>query len=195
MKLVYLTLTSIVLSCSKSEYKINYPDEPKVDNILFNHFPDKICNYRHDIYINANFYRNNEAIFLKYEECDKKDSLISIYEKKSIAKYNSKNNCLFIINSTETIESLNDNIKVMDTIKYSGKECFIKNIPVPNFKIYFDDFKDYTIYVLEAKNGNYSENYKFTHNVIMPEYWNNGYSKGIAINNKNNEVIFWGNMW
>ena len=53
----------------------------------------------------------------------------------------------------------------------------------------------FDIYILEAKSGNYFKEFELLPNPQMPKEWENGYSKGIAINSKNKTLIFWGLIW
>lgn len=197
--LVLFCLVFCHLSCSQEvKEKVKYSKDMKIDSLLYDHFPKEICTKTYWLDTNTNEERNNIAIFLKYENCySNVDSLAGEYEKKALRKYKFKEECLLIVNSTETIESLLFSDKVEDSLDFSKIDCdYSDKIPIPNFNIYFEGFsEDYDIYIYEAKKGLYSKYYKFTYNKLMPVHWNHGYSKGVAFSKTNNEIIYWGCMW
>jgi hypothetical protein len=80
----------------------------------------------------------------------------------------------------------------------------INYLPVPNFieyksgnKLKFNSFlpKGFSIFVLESQNIKKFAKYDLSFNPQMPSNWKNGYSKGIAINEKEGTVIYWGIIW
>ncbi len=194
-----LILFFFQVSCSQEiKEKIEYSKDMRIDSMLFNHFPREICTETYWLDTNTNEERNNIAIFLKYKNClQNVDSLFNNFEKQSIKKYNFKENCLLIVNSSETMESLVMSDKVKDSLDFDSMECnYSEKIPIPNFKIYFENSSDdYDVFVFEAKKGLYSKFYKFDYNKLMPSYWNHGYSKGVAFSKTSNEIIYWGCMW
>lgn len=187
------------ISCSQEiKEKIEHSKDMKIDSVLYSHFPKEICTETYWVDTNTNEERNNIAIFLKYKNClQNVDSLFNDFEKQSIKRYNFKENCLLIVNSTETMESLIMSDKVEDSLDFNSMECnYSEKIPIPNFKIYFENSSDdYDIFVFEAKKGEHSKFYKFSYNTLMPSYWNHGYSKGVAFSKTSNEIIYWGCMW
>lgn len=186
------------ISCSKKEVNVEYSTELIMDKFLYDHFPVKICTQEYTIRTNTNEERNNVAIFLKYTNClQSPDSLVSELINRSFVQYKLNENCSLVINSTETNESLLDSGRVEEPIDFDSLECnYSEKIPIPNINMYFENSpSDYDIYIFEAKKGEYSKFYKFSYNILMPSYWNHGYSKGVAFSKATNEIIYWGCMW
>lgn len=198
-KLFVFALLIANISCSqKKDVNVEYSTDMIMDKFLYNHFPETICTDEYTIRTNTNEERNNIAIFLKYKNCNKnKDSLVSELLNQSIVQYQLKEDCLLVINSTETNESLQNSGNVEEPLDFNSVECnYSAKIPIPNINMYFEgSAKDYDIYIFEAKKGEYSEFYKFSKNLLMPSYWNHGYSKGIAFSKTTNDIIYWGCMW
>ncbi len=96
----------------------------------------------------------------------------------------------------------NDSVFIIigDTIDYSDK---IYGIPIPSFESYERDFglndkyltHNHKIYVLEVKSGEYMEKEFLTSSNNLPVKWQNGFSRGIATNEKEKEVIYWLCVW
>ena len=128
------------------------------------------------------------------------------FKSIALAKYKSNDSCLFIlegcIDSTNygwLKSSSSDDIKNINKVS-----CDIDKLyPIPNFieneyatmktKTRLPD--DFEIYVLDAKAVNLKDSNYVTDGYLMPEKWKNGYSKGVAISNKRNVIIYWLNTW
>ena len=91
-------------------------------------------------------------------------------------------------------------IIIGDTLDYTKK---VHGIPIPNFKSYEGDFglnskyltEKHTMYVLESKSGEFMDLEYLTSQENLPENWKNGFSRGIATNEKQNELIYWVCIW
>jgi hypothetical protein len=91
-------------------------------------------------------------------------------------------------------------IIVGDTLDYSDK---LNGIPIPNFDSYERDFginskylpEYHKIYVIESKSGEYLTDENLSSGKNLPENWKNGFSRGIATNEKENELIYWLCVW
>ncbi|WP_421750265.1 hypothetical protein [Croceimicrobium sp.] len=91
-------------------------------------------------------------------------------------------------------------IIVGDTLGYSKKK---NGIPIPNFNFYEADFglnskylpEHYLIYVLESKAGEYLKDKYLTEGKHLPKKWKNGYSRGLATNKEDNELVYWLCVW
>ncbi|WP_460219317.1 hypothetical protein [Psychroserpens sp. MEBiC05023] len=91
-------------------------------------------------------------------------------------------------------------IIVGDTLDYSDK---LNGIPLPNFDSYERDFginskylsEYHKIYVLESKSGKYLADENLSSGKNLPEKWKNGFSRGIATNEKEYELIYWLCVW
>jgi hypothetical protein len=111
---------------------------------------------------------------------------------------------VLIINRFETLHTSEylEIVTDIDTNKIE-KDCYKSLKPIPNFidvknPVLKSDIKlnsSYTIFVIESKPGKYFSEYDLKPSPQMPKNWKNGYSKGIAISEKENTVIYWANVW
>jgi len=126
-------------------------------------------------------------------------------EKNAIANYRTSDTLLFVINRFENLQTDdNGNIpKIRDSI-YIDSTTFIGLYPIPNFIEYEKPTESknsiwlpqgFDLYVLEAKSGNYFKEYDLKKNFQMPKGWKNGFSRGIAISEKDKTIIYWGVVW
>lgn len=91
-------------------------------------------------------------------------------------------------------------IIVGDTVDYSNNTL---GIPIPSFKSFERDFElnskylpeYYKLYVTEYKSGKYLEEEFLTSGNNLPQKWRNGFSRGLATNEKNLELIYWLCVW
>jgi len=117
------------------------------------------------------------------------------YGEKSIAAYVGDDPCVLTI---EHIEGLKEKLS-----NYRFRECYINRYPVPNFsRNTYSDYsnksrlsKDFTIYVLESKPANVSQDSLIINNELLLTRWEKGYSKGVAINNELQIIIYWTLAW
>ena len=78
----------------------------------------------------------------------------------------------------------------------------IDKLPIPNFWS-LDLDKDtrcklplgFELFVLESQSGVFWDKKFLTEDHYMPETWKHGYTKGIAMNSKTFEVIYWFAIW
>lgn len=175
------------------------------DSTLVNHFPAKLNSTDNFTVSNSNLNKNDVGLFLFEYNVSIKS--INDIEKKIVQQskgiYGSADFCLLIVNRFET-KRTKDSVEVV-IIKDSSlidKSCYNKLLPIPNF-IDFSisagrDFwmdKDFKIYVLNAISGKSHKRFLLQPNPQMPKEWENGFSKGIAINNVKNTVIYWSIIW
>jgi len=210
MKIILFTFTFLffLTSCEKKiTYNVveNEKYIEKFEEDFTNQFPKKIeCDY-YNIRANTNRDRNNVGLLLFAYGVAEKDILEEKNKAKklAVAKYNSKEKCLLIVNRFETFET-NENLKnpEIDSLKIEN-ECEKNLYPIPNFIDYHvqnkvNDLKlddSFEVYVFEAKQGNNFAEYQLLPCSQMPEKWKNGYSKGIAISESKKIVIYWSVMW
>ena len=91
-------------------------------------------------------------------------------------------------------------IIVGDSLDYSKNG---NGIPVPNFTTFQQDFglnnkhlnDNYQIYVLESKPGKYLKEEYLTEGKNLPKKWKNGFSRGLALNEKSSEIVYWLCVW
>ncbi|ATP58026.1 hypothetical protein CPT03_16910 [Pedobacter ginsengisoli] len=150
--------------------------------------------------------KNNISLMLyqygvKTEEIQ---NLNNKFKKLAIAKYRSSDSCLSIINRFETTETdENQKMPVID-MSLLNNGCYINKYPIPNFVNYENYNRDralrlddaFVIYVLECKKvDSWKAKFNMGPNIQMPENWKNGYSKGVAISQQNQTVIYWTVIW
>jgi len=176
------------------------------DSWLVTHFPENLKNETFYFTKAKNATKHNIGLYLY--EYDVELSVIrrirNSLEKNAIAKYHITDSLLLIINRFETQQTDQDRSipQITDsTLLDSGK--YERLYPVPNFidyekPIYTNGIwlpKDFSLYVLEAKGGNYCKEFDLKENFQMPEGWKNGFSKGVAISERDNTIIYWGVIW
>lgn len=182
------------------EYRNKFP------KALISHFPSEILLDSAEIIRKERISYNDIGLLLyEYGQQESKiDSIVhSIMKVNPIVQYHSYDTCLLIVNmfeSRNTIDnyfpaSINDSTLI-------ERECYSEMLPIPNF-VDFQGHSEtrcaldstFTIYVFEAKSGNYFEYFETEPFKHMPKKWENGYSRGIAISKKNRAIIYWGIIW
>jgi hypothetical protein len=213
MKKIFLILSAsfLILGCNgqSRDSKLNaeyIKSKSEFNSLLTNHFPNKLTTFPREI-VNSKNISKNDVAFILYDynsDTTKIDSVVNYIEKKIIAKYNSKDLCLLIVNRFETLDSEENMVDVIITDSTKIKQDCIKGLyPIPNFIDYDypnknSDLKlngNFDIYVLEAKTGNYFKEFDLKPNPQMPTKWINGYSKGIAISKEKRTIIYWAIIW
>lgn len=182
------------------KYKANF------DKTLINHFPDEIIYPNVNIVSNTNRKKNDIGLLLyEYDVNDKEINKIrNKFSNAALAIYESKDSCFLIVNRFETDDSYTNfhNVAIQDSLDVD-KECARELYPIPNFissnysknrgGLKLDD--SFKIYVLEAKTGSHFKQFELPPSSQMPKKWANGYSKGIAISEKNRAIIYWSIIW
>lgn len=173
------------------------------DTIVTSHFPSKLITYPYTIINNQNKAKHNIS-FMLYEykvNLLKIDSILHKYH--FVARYTSQDSCVFLINRFETKDTYKNRkrVEILDTLLIN-KDCYKNKYPVPNFEVYNATDENnlpldnnFNIYVIDAKSGRYFKNFDLLPNPQMPIEWQNGYSKGIAINKASKTLIYWGIIW
>lgn len=169
-----------------------------------NHFPKNIS--KDNITFNEGFspeLGNLELILIDHLVNNSSTSIIAEFKKKSIAIYEANDSCLLIVNRFATRDNYyNIELSAADKLMINNK-CSSDHYPVPNF--WHNDFttektqcklpSDFRLFVLEAKSGKYFDEDKLTDGRFMPRKWKNGYSKGVAISQVRNVIIYWLVIW
>jgi len=175
------------------------------DTNFINHFPLKIKSHPMTIWSDTNAVSDHVRIMLEIE-FDKSDydSLIYDFESNKVAVYRANDTCLLIVNRFTQKENwhLRSKHKYVDR-NLINKDCYKYNYPIPNFwdsqYLTFDTETrlpaDFLIYVLEAKKGKFWDSNHITNGQYMPEFWKNGYSKGVTISKKRKKLIYWFIIW
>ena len=118
---------------------------------------------------------------------------VDYLDKNYTVKYNFKEKCLYYINDNKG-ERKPFNAPKCDTIDNL-------KLPVTNFQYCIEKEQDSSFYnssiihVVSAKKGRFIKKDYLTKGVGLSNEWKNGYSKGVLVNEKNQEVYLWLEVW
>jgi hypothetical protein len=211
-KHIFGLIASVVLTASSC---FNVPDPEyktrltKIPLFLKDHFPNQLQNDRASTLI-TNTDTTSHCIYyflLQYGD----DSIIELdtsnIAQQVLATYHAADTNIISI-KRETVTYWNPEKKKYYTDGIHGNKHYY---PVPYFETENHSFykgdvkdiyssetlsglsKDFMIYVFDFKTGNYWEGLKPLD--YLPEGWENGYSKGIAINKRKKILIHWFVVW
>ena len=189
----YFVLLILITSCSNSNREREFLEKyakglSEFRTDLTDHFPNTIKSGKQLIIgYPAGVYANGMANIIFSDQVD------SIQFRKTVRKLKLNN-----IASYKPTDSIF--IIIGDTLDYTKK---VSGIPIPSFEFYERDFglnnkyltENHKIYVLEVKSGEFMNKEYLTSNKDLPEKWKNGFSRGIATNLQENEVIYWLCVW
>lgn len=202
---VLLALISVMFLSSC--YNINLKEDKKYnkyinyfDKNLTSHFPKEYKSFNNDYSytVDTTAQFNTEEINLTFRNASKQiDSIKSLYKNKFITV---DNDCVVVVNDFLKSNNLilDENEVYMSKSSEKCKDYFI----IPNFwnNLYNDSStksglnNNFKYVVLENQLGNFSK--KINYNIsYMPSAIIHGYSKGIAINEKESIIIYWGIIW
>jgi len=164
---------------------------------LTSHFPDIDSGECNQFSVNNADTKASNFINLVMSFSDKKIKDIETYANKyAIKKYHFTDNCLMLLNYSPEIYENNSIFKLNMCQKLSPDM-----LPVSNF-VFCEDvsiiskkyIKRATIYVLGAEKGKFlSDDTLSTNGVGLPEGWEHGYTRGMAI--YSNTVVYWLELW
>jgi hypothetical protein len=192
--LVFISLIFITSCASEEEkrakeYLENYVKaKNEFNHDLTDHFPNTLKSNRQlSVGYPAGAYGNGMANIIYSQEVD------STEFRTTIRKLN-----LNKIQALKPTDSLF--IIIGDTLDYRQKT---NGIPIPSFESYERDFglnskyltENHRIFILEYKSGKFMEEKYLTSNKNLPKKWKNGFSRGIATNEEENELIYWICVW
>jgi len=202
INLIFFVLL-VFMSCHNSSVTKNWKNEytklfksypPK----LISHFPSKASiKPTYSSFVTYSSIYSPPQILIEQKESDKTiDSLISTSKR---IKYSAKS--FYIVNkylrdkNTLSIPYHHSQYKV---------QTFIPDaVPLPNFykveafdENTYDYLKQsYSIYIIEAKPKKCCSDKQHIGKWFMPNEWEDGYSRGYAINKQTNNVIYWLVIW
>ena len=146
---------------------------------------------------------NLELIVINRTEKSQLMSIISEFKDKAIGYYSAGDSCLLVVNRFATCDNYYKAKPYEEELHLINRDCYSNKLPVPNF--WHNEFttettscslpEDFTIYVIEADAGEYFDKKYLTKGDFMPSEWKNGYSKGIALSEKKQVIIFWLIIW
>jgi len=166
------------------------------------HFPSKID----ENYISFIAERATDYDVIRFELTERIDSnkIQSIKEKLSkqaIGNYKAQDSSLLVVN--KGINKDNYYTWKKGYIETNSVKENINVYPIPNF--WNNDFAEsstasnlqehFTIYVLDSKPGKFIDSKELTDGYGLPQKWKNGFSKGIAVSEYENVIIYWLIIW
>lgn len=202
----------------KEQSKSYHEQKSKFDSLFISQFPNELeLDSLSTAPSNEDVEKNDVGLYLyEYGISESKiDAIVVNLNKETfIAKYSSNDTCLFVINpfqvrvdfdkmSKEELKNYKEPELPNDYKKEVLRKCKDSKYPVPNFVDYINPIKrvgikldsDFDIYVIEAKAGLFFKKYDLIPDKQMPKKWENGYSRGIAINKEKRTVIYWSAIW
>ena len=184
---------------------------------LTNHFPKDYnanCEFEHEITnfeINKLSYRPPTNYFYrlirtKQEVYEQSDTIFGTPLLKTSA-FDTSN--ILIFSYIEGPRDFRDSIFItgmsFNESTKIGKANLNKNskIPIPYFAYSYDNSPNtftgldssFTIFVLDAKAGVFTDTTYLKINRFLPKKWKHGFSKGIATSEKKGEIIYWITVW
>lgn len=175
------------------------------------HFPEKIeienSKERNAVFSSMDSVKNDFSLILYEYGVDSKDiqGVLDKVSKNIVAQYKSSDTSLLIVNRFETIQTYQTQElpQVIDS-SLINRTCYVGKLPIPNFVNYeyYDSSRvlrldsTFEIYVLAAKAvKSWKGKFNMEPLMTMPPNWRNGYSKGIAVSQKKNTIIYWVVIW
>ena len=166
-----------------------------------NHFPEKL----HSNYITFTDCESPEGGPLTLRLINKINEEQSITKliEKAMVHYAADDSCLLIVNRFATKDRFYKIVLSAKEKDIVNKNCYNDKVPIPNFwdsKIFSNTTDtrlpaDFIIYVLDYKAGKFASNNLLTDGGFMPKKWKNGYSKGLAVSEKQKIIIYWIEIW
>lgn len=179
------------------EVKSTFPDS------LLSHFPVQMeypANYTHS----EDDEKTNKSLLLEQEyDNEELGKLQKHWRQKSRAIYGASDSCLFVVNRFARTTSKGDLFNQYSSSMDRPSICSDGYLPVPNFWQFSNSTLNtpsrlpvgFTIYVVDAEKGDIGDEIKQGWKRYLPDEWKNGYTKGVAVNEKENKVIYWAAMW
>ncbi len=170
------------------------------DKQLVNHFPKD----ENTPFLACYISKNNKPLELYTLETNCSEKQIKRLKKKSIEFYSDADTCLNLIgrfiDETGFYFINKDSINI-DSLNY---DCFKNKYPIPKINFGDDYFtettktnltSDFIFYVFEAKKGMFFDREYYPNSDFMPKEWEHGYSRGVAISEKQMIIISWIVIW
>lgn len=207
IKVLIIAQVLIITGCFNGTEVMNYSDVYDLFGVEFvDHFPKEV-KYPYQFTVSGDVIDTHPSVWLKSKlEGSHLDSLIGYLEKESLAIYDSEDSCLLVIDghlrSSNWLEFDKRDFRERRTPNKSN-ECGKELLPIPNFftKGWEENessptgLKGYKFFVLEAEKGKFVSEDLNTNGAFAPEGWDNGLSKGIAINESSRAIIYWADIW
>jgi hypothetical protein len=213
-QLILLFALGLQFSCDSQspqlrDFNSGYLQNKKYFNESFiDHFPKEIESLPSVFELSRDIRRSHPSLKLKtfYDS----PVISSIHEKIkqiAIAKYNSSDTCLLLIDkhlAENNWRKYDKTLRVGPEVENINLDCHRGKFPIPKFwrnrwrennETQIGLNPGYTLYVLEAKAGTFMDESELPNGKYTPFGWEHGYTKGIAINEEENSVIYWFDIW
>lgn len=204
-----LAIVCLSISCNLTKKELQFVDAKYQQNKKFfkeemiDHFPDKIEALPASTILDSN--ANDNHVFFSLELGNLSNDFLTIIKeqlnKSKTEVYEAKDTSLLVINKFTNKYNVYDQNKFPDNYLY--KDTINEKLPVPNF--WFPEPIDastlckldstFKLYVIEAKQDKYWDEKYYTKTNQMPKIWEHGYSKGVAISDSKNVIIYWFAIW
>ena len=216
MKNIFIPFSFILLfGCvNNNDIETNYQSiKSLLGNDFISHMPKQAS--RNTLYVQSNFesVKTNNANGNKYGFTPFRFFIVEQYSKVEFEK--KLENVLNIysivcdINDTNYVlvcSYINDSWYFKIKGCASGEESKIvfkrnyrnnnNNIAIPFFNNDdIDNIRDFKIYLIAAESGTYLREYLPNNKNLLPKNWQHGYSKGFAISEKENIIVYWVMIW
>ncbi len=200
-----------LIGCSDGESYYKRSIRKYFSDELITHLPEEIESKDFSLYFDLDPQYDRitgsvVTIYISYLS-NNIDSILQSVTKESIGEYLFSDSCNTILyrfqRGTSKGSIIGKEWLYEDWIKTLESQCTEIRIPIPNYinageGLFEDKYgisDDYTIYVMEAKKGIHFPEEYYAKELILPDDWKRGYSKGYAINRETCKVIFWFTIW
>ncbi len=214
-----LLLATFITSCQnigiKKQLEVTYQSGINFfNNKLINHFPVELPDSSgfstnvidQDTLELIGFDANRTVLWKAYSLSEYK-AIASGFRDLSSTTYSANDsNLLLIFSYCDVMEIDGDIYRDQETPE---RQALVKHnvtmansLPVPLFEI--DEYKgntmsglpkNFKLYVLDAKPGKYIDEKHLQECDCLPEKWKHGYSKGVALSDEKQVVIYWIIVW
>lgn len=175
----------------------------KIFNNYIEHFPskDEYADIKYSWILNPDT-EFNLTLYVKGLSKSMINKYLKKHENQIIATYPANKECLLVLNRFANRE--NYGIYEEDLIyNIANRNCYKSKYPIPNFwqSDYYAERtechlpEDFTIYVFDAKPGEFIEEEKLSNKNYLPNEWGNGFSIGVAVSYEKEAIIFWTIIW
>lgn len=160
---------------------------------MLDHFPEVV----QEPYSMQNTFPKNDKLNPSYGS-----TLLITNRSEQISELKQKYN----FEKNESISFIDDCTLIVNDTTDIGKNkptnCSATSPPIPNFPLIFNSqnktdlqIADFDIYILSSKSGQFIDEYYLSKSLNMPKEWEHGYSKGVAMNEKQEAIIYWAIIW
>lgn len=188
----YLFAIILIITCRCKSNNRDVLD--LIDKDMIKHFPEN-CEFISKNYLMPSYNENLNSGFY-YKIMCRVDNLDILKENIAIntiqiTKYN--DSCSFVLDRSKNKYMSFENCT-------SCTNC----LPIPRFIEEGDYFnindqyplpKDFDIYILEAKKGEFLDNHLINDIINVPDNWKHGMTRGVAISEERNIAIYYIDIW